>query len=364
MKKCWLFNLLALLLFSCAEQGQQAQEESEVVGVRYAKGFSIDEQNGFKVLKMSVQDQQELTYVLVPKGQPHPKLKDDEQIIEVPLERVATLSSTDISFLKSLGLSPNLVAIGKAQYVRDTLIQQRFEKGELVELGSPMDPNIEQLVATNPQAVFIDPSGYQYLHQRTSVPAILVASYLEAHPLGRAEWMRFFGALMGQSDRADSLFQTIEQEYLSLKTLADTVQNKPTVFAGVDYSGTWYIPNGESYVAHFFEDAGAEYVWNELSGNGTTPMEFEAVYEKALTTDFWRVLHMGALTTESLETQNALYKDFKAVKEKQVIYCDTELTDFYGQGVVEPQVVLADLIKCFHPEVLPKHEPAYYRLVK
>ena len=103
---------------------------------------------------------------------------------------------------------------------------------------------------------------------------------METSPLGRAEWLRFYGLLVGQEQRGDSLFAQIEKEYLALKDLAAQATSRPTVLSDLKYGSAWYIAGGQSTTGRLYADAGADYVFAELPNSGSVPMAFETVFDK------------------------------------------------------------------------------------
>ena len=132
------------------------------------------------------------------------------------------------------------------------------------------------------------------------------------------------------------------------------------------HSGNWYVVGGDSYLAQLFRDAGASYFMKNDNESGGFYVDFETVYSQGANADYWRMVnsHNGTFTYEALKQSDARYADFKAFKEKSLIYCNLREKPFYENTPVEPEVVLGDLIKIFHPTLLPEHTPVYYELLK
>jgi iron complex transport system substrate-binding protein len=183
--------------------------------------------------------------------------------------------------------------------------------------------------------------------------------------LGRAEWVKMIAPFIGKEKEADSIFNNLSKRYTSLQKLALKVEKRPTVFSGKMRSGTWYVPGGKSFYANYFRDAGAEYIIKNEK-QGAYPLGFETVYTKASQCDYWRILVPEPIGfgRKALISQDSRYGDFKAYKEGNVIMCNIREKPFYEQNAMKPDVILADYIHFFHPELLPKHRPEFYELLK
>jgi iron complex transport system substrate-binding protein len=201
--------------------------------------------------------------------------------------------------------------------------------------------------------------------QRTGVPVLLNADFLETSPLGRAEWVKFTAALLNREREGDSIFQQIVHRYDSLKGLAGGVQERPQVFSGIVYGDVWYMPGGKSWAAQFLADAGADYLWRETESAGSLPLPFEGVYARAHQAPFW----INVADTRSLAALAAAdnrYRRFRAWQQGQV-YTYTNKTnpggglEYLELGYARPDLVLADLIKILHPELLPDCSLYFYQ---
>lgn len=192
------------------------------------------------------------------------------------------------------------------------------------------------------------------------------ADYLETEPLGRAEWIRVVGILCGRKEEADAWFDQIECRYLSLKTLCDSVEERPTVFSDLPFNGQWYVAGGKSYIAQLFADAGADYLWADNDKTGSVPLDFEPILAKAQHADFWRVSNsaLQVMTYATLERESDLYALFDAFNQHQMLVCDVVQTGYFERSSMEPDVLLADFIYFFHPELLKGewegYKPKYY----
>ena len=185
-------------------------------------------------------------------------------------------------------------------------------------------------------------------------------------PLGQAEWIKFVGLLIGQEKEANEIFAEIEEKYNRLKTLTADIDHRPVVLSGEIHGGTWYAVGGQSFLAQVFKDAGADYFLKDDSRSGGVYLDFETVYARADSVDYWRILNSypGKYSYNVLEAQDARYTDFKAFRKKGVIYCNMREKAYYENMPMEPELLLADFIKVFHPDLLPDYQPVYYHLLK
>ena len=228
----------------------------------------------------------------------------------------------------------------------------------------------EVIMSMNPDLILVSPfkrGGYETLKD-VGIPLIPHLGYKETTPLGQAEWIKFVGLLLGIEKDGNERFATIEKRYNELKELtADgKVKKRPIVFSGELRGGNWYAVGGKSFLAQLFKDAGADYFLKDDERSGGVTLDFETVYNQADDADYWRIVNSfpGTFSYEALKEQDPRYEDFRAFREKGIIYCNMKNTPFYESMPTEPEIVLADLLHIFHPDLLPDHESVYYSRLK
>jgi iron complex transport system substrate-binding protein len=209
-----------------------------------------------------------------------------------------------------------------------------------------------------------DMDKYRTLRE-SGIAIIMNGEWRENDPLGRVEWFKLMALFLNKEKLAEEKFQKIEKEYLRLKELTKNIETIPNVLTGMSFKDTWYVPGGKSFMSQMLKDAGATYPWKADSSTASTPLSFEAVYEKGLKTDYW-VNPEGATSLTDMLNADSRYADFKAFREKKVYNNNKRLADnggneYWETGIVNPHLILADLIKIFHPELLPQHELYYYK---
>jgi iron complex transport system substrate-binding protein len=200
--------------------------------------------------------------------------------------------------------------------------------------------------------------------EKTGIPVLINADWRETHPLGKAEWIKFFGALYNKSKEADAIFKTIESGYLETKKLAQNVTQKPTVLSGAMYKDVWYLPHGESWPAQLIKDAGGHYLWADTKGTGSIALNIESVLEKGQDAQFW--IAPGQFGSyNKLKEANPVYASFDAFKNKKV-YTFTSKKGatggllYYELAPNRPDLVLKDIVYYLHPELVPEYTPYFY----
>ncbi|MEO1436836.1 MAG: ABC transporter substrate-binding protein [Bacteroidota bacterium] len=306
------------------------------------------------------------TYVLYPKANDLPEGPKNAVYIPVPLEKLVITSTTHLSFLEALGALDQIVGMSGTRYAFSEKANALIAEEKIQEVGLENSLNYEKVLELEGDAVFT-----YAISSNTSIPEmknmglrpIVVAEFMDHHPLGRAEWIKFFGALIGKSEEANALFSEKEKNYNALKTKVAAFE-RPTVFTGMGYEGTWYVPSGGSYVAQHIADAGGDYLWKETEGNLSLPLDMEVVYQKAMVADRWiNVGQVGSL--ENIKEVDPRYANFESWKTGQVFNGSKRVSanggyDIYESAVVNPDRVLADLIQIFHPDALPEDSLFYY----
>lgn len=372
--------IASLLASTQLQAGEAKKRQMDTSGpmIRHAKNFSIERDGDRRIVtvsKLNDATSEKRRYWLVPKNGDSPrKAPEGIRIIRVPVESAVLLSNIYISHLEKLALTDAIVGIENAAYVHSPTIRKRLEAGTLVDVGGggPGNVEIERMYTLQPEVVLgysvggqID-SGIQL--EKAGFNVVMTSSYLELTPLGRAEWIKLYGALFGKEREAERIFAAIEKRYLELKKKAAEAKTKPTVFCNTSYKSAWHMPAGKSYSATLLRDAGADYLWADQDGTGTMPLDFEVVLNKAKNADVW--LNPGtARSLSDLSQIDSRYAVFKAFSDENIYNNNRRLSpdggnDFWESGSVNPDVILADLIKILHPELMTNHELHYYRRLK
>ncbi len=289
----------------------------------------------------------------------------DSIVYQLPqsAKRIVVLSTTEIAMLNELHAIETIVGVCDPFRISNQKIQERYNNGEIYNVGTSMQTNIETILQLNPDLVIAtaynkdDLRKFKQLH----CPVFFVNSWQETSPLGRVEWIKLLGMLIGKSHEADSIFNEIAHNYHKIKSLADSVTKKPLVLAGSAYNEIWYLPGGKSYIATFISDAGGMNIRND-DQIGSEFISFETILLEAQNADIW--IGCDERTYLELDKTNKNYKLLNAYQNKQIYNrskrCSTNGgNDFFEYGFVRPDLILADYLKVIHPELLPNYETIF-----
>ena len=344
----------------------------------YAEGFSLENHGDYKVLEIKnpwPKSEKTYRYALVPRDMaPNITLNVDEYdaILLTPIESIVVTSTTHIPALELLDIQNTLVGFPETDYISSEKTRQRIDNGSVRELGKNESINTEVLLELNPNVVVgygIDGNNKTLeTIQKSGIAVIYNGDWVEKSALAKAEWIKFFGALFNKEKEADSIFSQIEKDYLEAKQLASKVENRPTVLSGAMHKDIWYLPNGTSPEAQLLKDANVNYLWSETTGSGSLALNFEAVLVKAQDADLWlNPSYYGSL--EAIVKANSHYTKFRAFQEKNVYSFVNKAGKtggvlYYELGMARPDLVLKDLIKICHPELLGDYEPFFFERLK
>ena len=383
MKKDWRFEVLGLRLIftlwlavgsllSCSSKKDSATKSESISLTKYAQGFKVTIVGNSKLVEVK-QPYQNATsgyqYLLVPKGEVPPTHDETTQVIIVPVENIVCTSTTHIPLLDYINETEKLIGFPTTDYISSEKMRKRIDQGKVKDLGIDKGMNIEMLYTLKPSLVM----GYTMTKdlgqlkkiQELGTPVVINAEYLEKHPLGRAEWIKFMALFFGKEKEADSVFAEIEKEYLSTQQLVNEVKTKPTVLSGIVYGDAWFMPGGQNYAAKLLKDAGCEYLWASDSTSGFLQLSVESVYARAKEADLW--IGVGSFKKlEEIKATEERYALFKPFKEQQVYSYDARKgakggSEFLELGYLRPDLILKDLVKIAHPELMPSYDLFFHK---
>ncbi|QIJ87891.1 Vitamin B12 ABC transporter, substrate-binding protein BtuF [Mesoflavibacter sp. HG96] len=371
-----------IALGSCKQKKEEILElpsnTSEALNLKYAEGFTITNNQNFKVVEIKnpwPKADKTYKYVLISKENIAKTsfLKDEyDGIIITPVTKIVVTSTTHIPALELLDKTETLVGFPGTDYVSSKQTRQRIDNGQVKELGKNEGLNTEVLLNLNPDLVIgfgVDGTSKSLnTVKKANIPVIYNGDWVEKSPLAKAEWIKLFGAIFNKQQQADSIFNTIESNYNKAKQLAKTVTKKPTVISGALYKDVWYLPSGTSTEAQLLKDANLDYLYANTNASGSLSLSFEAVFEKAKQANLW-ISPSYYNSLQSLEDANAHYTNFEAFKTKSVFSFTNTVGPtggvlYYETGFARPDLVLKDLIKIGHPELLNDYEPYFFKPLK
>ncbi len=380
----------ALLLAACpsrepSDATREASPDSgsgaEKIEMRHAEQLTVATHPGYKVVTVHQPwsgAREAERYLLLRRGTPRPAGYGDAQVIEIPVRTVITTSTTELPHLVELGLAERLVGHDELDWVSSPKIRQRIDAGALIEVGSGSELNVELVLAAQPDLLLADSLGDPELDtlgqlRRLGVPVVLAPSFLETSPLGRAEWIRFTALFFDREPQAAAIFAEVERRYQQLAArvraaLPADPAALPRVLTGAPLGDTWWVPGGRSFFATLLRDAGARALWHEDTSTGSLPVDLESVYDRALDADAW--LHPSTFATlEEIRAADGRFAALAPFREGRIYSNDRRRNgfggnDYWESGTARPDLVLADLVRIFHPELVPGHELVYHRRVE
>lgn len=375
----WNTSLLSLLLmlfmvFGCKNQDASEQLKNNDVKnqIQYAKGFEIYKYDGFSILKVTQpwpSATKAFTYILKEKNTIVPDSLKQYTAVNIPIKSIVVTSTTHVPSLEILGVENSLIGFPNTDYISSEKTRKNIDAGKVREVGKNENLNTEVLIDIAPDVIVgfgLNNSNPSLdILQKSGLKVLFNGDWTEQSPLGKAEWIKFFGALYGLDDKANSSFQEIEKEYKQAISLVEKVTNKPTVMSGAMYQDQWYVPQGESWASLFLKDAKANYLWSDTKGTGGLPLPFEVVLEKAQKATYW-IAPGDFSSMKQLADSNPHYKEFDAFKNNKVYsYAINKGAKggivFFEWSPTRPDWVLKDLIKIIHPELLPDYTTHFYK---
>ena len=380
MRVYWF--LLGIILLAACSNGRspgydQKRNQVPVGQGHYARGFSVSRHEAFKLIEVRDPWQQSrdviFSYVLAPEGTDIPDSLKHLPLIQTPVKRVVAMSTTHVAMIEALDEGESIAGVSGARYIYSPAIRSAFESGRIVDVGYGQGLDFEAIVNLNPDVMFlygVEGNVMTILEKLTDlgIPAVFCGEYLETHPLGKAEWIRFFSLFYDKEDRADTFFMHLDSSYRALSSEVPENTSKPFILTGLPWKDTWYMAGGKSFAAQLIADAGGSYLWRDDPSTQALPLDLESVYLKAVRADIWiNPGAAGSLSDISLldERLGAL----KVMEQGQVFNNNARISpgggnDYWESGTVRPDLILADLIAAFHPGLLPDHSFVYYRKLK
>ncbi|SFJ36471.1 ABC transporter substrate-binding protein [Myroides guanonis] len=365
----WILFILGVSCKNESVKPVQASAENEII---YANGFSLLNYDSFSILEVNrpwPNAVKPYKYILVEKGSVIPDSLKRLPLITIPISNYIVTSTTHIPALELLNETKGLIGFPGLDFVSSKVVRERINHGEIVDIGQNEQLNTELILDIEPDVVIaFGMDGVNSALQsltNAGVDVVYNGDWAEQSPLGKAEWIKLFGALFNKQNQATEIFNKIVSDYnATLESIKGGVK-KPTVMSGAMYQDVWYTPQGDSWMALYFKDAQANYIWKESKGTGSLALSFEEVYEKAENADFW--INPGQYETlESLKLANPHYSQFNSYKNASV-YSLTEQKGetggvlFFELGPARPDLVLKDLVSIFHPHLLVDYTPVFYK---
>jgi iron complex transport system substrate-binding protein len=361
---------LVLYIRFGADSNRECTIAGEVLPFKHSALLSVVDCDGYSVadVKNPWGDGLLRRYILVPKNAELPGDLPEGVILRTPLERVVVFSGVHAAMLEELGAGGAVVGVCDAEYIYTPMTAAGLRSGRVVDCGSSVNVDSERLLVAAPEAVFVLPyenGGYGKL-ERFGIPLVECADYMETSPLACAEWIRFYGRLVGKGNEADSIFSSVAFEYEELAGLVSGVEERPKLLCELKSSSAWYVPGGGSTMGRMYADAGADYAFASYGSSGSVPLAFEVVLDKAADADVWLIKYNSSVdkTYSSLVGEYAGYSHFKAFKSRNIYVCNCAEKRLFEERTFHPEKLLKELVALFHPSLLPDYRPRYYEKMR
>lgn len=373
-----LILIFSFLVFTACKNEKQVEKHIQTPtssvskNIKYAKGFTIKTHKNYKEISVTSawpNSNKIFKYILIKTGQPIPEHSTNTLVISIPIKRTVVMSTTNIPALEYLNEENSLVGFPNTDYISSKKTRQLIDEEKIKDLNNDLDINMELLLDLNPELVigFSVNGSNKSLNkiEKFGIPVVLDGAWTEQTPLGRAEWIKFIAAFFDKDEEANILFNKIEDDYLKAKKLAKHTKTKPTVLSGTLFNDIWNIPGGNSFVAQYLKDANTNYIWKDDKSTGSLQLNFENVLEKAKKADLW----IGTGAFKNKEDMLSLHKGygyFDAFKNNK-IHTFTKNKGakggllYFELGPLRPDLILKDIIKIAHPEVLPNYESYFFK---
>jgi iron complex transport system substrate-binding protein len=369
----FIFFFSILLLGGCKQNSTNSVVSKSTAKneIQHAKGLEIYHFQGYSILKITrpwPDAKTPFTYILQEKNGSIPDSLQQYTRISVPIQSIVVTSTTHIPALELLGVENTLIGFPNTDFISSAKTRKRIDGGQVKEVGTNETLNAEILIDIAPEVIVsfgLNNSNPTLDNiQKSGLKVLLNGDWNEQSPLGKAEWIKFFGALYGLDAKAKAIFSNIEKEYQTTLALAKKAKQKPTVLSGAMYQDQWFVPQGESWMALFLKEAQSNYLWANTTGTGSLTLPFETILEKAQKAEFW--IAPGDFTSlKEMNNSNPHYAKFDAFQNKKVYSYALHKGAkggilFFEWSSTRPDWVLKDLIAIFHPELVPKHHPYFF----
>lgn len=394
-----IFGALVVLLVVACQGGKTASGEGgDTLQMKYAELLTIVKHNDGAYTEAIIENPWKKgttlhKYILVPKGnegdETVARLKDDIRenatlqmgshcdIVRTPLESNVVFTAPHCQLMYELGCKNAITGVCDKDYINIPDIKERVKLSDgkastsdtdkvIIDCGSSMQPDMERIIALKPEGLFISPfensGGYGKL-DKLHIPIIETADYMETSPLGRAEWMKFYGLLFKSEERSDSLFSSIEKEYLALKAEAAKLPQGLSILTERKMGSVWYVPGGKSTMGILLKDANAKYIFADDTHSGSLAYGPERILSIGTQVDVWAFKYFGgkALSKNDLLAEYEGYKVLKAFNSNSIYQVDTSTQPYFELTSFHPEILLREFIILAHPKATQFGKLRFYQ---
>jgi iron complex transport system substrate-binding protein len=376
------YGFLIIIIFnSCSDRsGRNEKKEfrESKNGVEYADRFTIEMKDGYSVLTIINPWQGAVNisqvYYLVKRGNRIPEGVDSSEVIFVPVRKIICMSTTHLAMISAINEEETVKGVSGSDFLYNQKLIELIKNGRIVDIGYEDNLNKELVIQISPDLIMVygvgnESAGYLSKIKEMGMKVIFNADYLETDPLGKAEWIKVFGALYCKEKEANILFSSIAEEYNRLKVIILQKTNvHPTVLLGLPWKDTWFISPGNSYICKMISDAGGNYLWKDTQSDISMPFGLENVFIRALDSDIW--LNTGSANNKKEITAiDKRLGDLPSFKKGKIFNNNKRISikggnDYWESGCINPHIILKDIASILHPDLFPDYELYYYRKIE
>ena len=363
--------LLSVLLSSCMHrQSVPHATDADTLNLRHAKYLTLVEHEDYTevLIRNPWNDSKQLQRFVINKGDNVGLRHVDGASLSSSSNRLAVFTTTHANLIEELGGIDAVAGVCETEYIANPRLCEALSAGRIRDLGSAMTPDRERIISLAPDLILLSPyenaSTYGNL-ESLGIPIVQCADYMETTALGRAEWMRLYGRLVGKAREADSLFLAVEAQYYALQSLTDNIASeaRPSVLFDTKNGSAWYVPGGRSTMAQLIHDAGGRYLFADNAKSGSVPLAFETVLDRGEQAHVWLIRYNNSRQRMTLPDLGSIYQPytlFRAYRSGQVYGCNSAELTFYEETPFHPERLLRDYICILHPTLLPADTLRYF----
>lgn len=377
---CGLACIVSIFIYSCnSNTGKLVDKKPPPVNpiVSRAERFRLEKKDEHTILTI-INPWQGATnvneiYHLVRRGSDLPEGMDSSSVIFVPLKKIICMSTSHLAMISALGEENSISGVSGKGFIFTNSLNRKIEKGLIADVGYEANLNKELIIEISPDLIMMygigsESAGYVGKIKELGTKVLFNADYLENDPLGKAEWIKLFGALYCKENQADSIYNSEVDTYEKLKFyVTHNISGKPKVLLGLPFKDTWFISPGNSFISRLISDAGGTYLWQDTESSVSMPIGIENVYLRALSADYW--LNIGTVTSkaEILMIDQRL-EDIPCFKKGKLYNNNNRITayggnDYWESGTVYPHLILKDIASILHPELFSDSLLFFYRKI-
>lgn len=373
--------IAATLAVSCATEDRNlpdANLDTDNASVTRAARFSLEKTDSCTILKITDPWQGAegivQVYYLVNRNNKISFGSGESSVIHVPLKKIICMSTTHLAMVSALDEEDAVVGVSGAGFVYDESILSKIHMGLIYDVGYESGINNELIISLRPDLIMMygigsESAGYLGKVKELGINVMFNADYLETDPLGKAEWIKVFGALFCREKMADSIFRSVSESYDTIKSfISRSISERPDVLLGLPFRDTWFISPGDSYASRFIEDAGGNYLWSDTKSSVSMPYGLEDVFRRSLKADYW--LNTGNASSKRVITSlDPRLETIPCFSTGNIYNNNRRISqaggnDYWESGILNPHLILKDIAAILHPELFPDYELFYYRRIE